>query len=61
MFGTFKVMVPMFDRLDDRKHFAIVNVIIAFCGRAFARPECDGMEATFGVGLANNARNSEAG
>src|SRR5438045_8565525 len=59
VFRSFKVVTPVFYTLDDSKHFAVMDVVIAFCSGAFARPIRDGVKKAF-VGLRNDARDGES-
>ena len=54
-------MAPVFEAFDNGEHFAVVDVIIAFCGNTLPRPERDGMEDAVGVRLGYDARYGEAG
>ena len=53
-------MAPVFEAFDNGEHFAVVDVIIAFCRNALPRPELDGVEDAVGVGLGYDARHGEA-
>ena len=59
MFGAFAVVTPMTESENNGKHFAIVNVVVAFSRIGLARPESDGMELTI-VLLAEDCRRGEA-
>jgi hypothetical protein len=57
MLCAFKVMAPVLESGHDCKHFAIVNVVVAFGRIQLSGPECDGVE--FSMRLAENAEDSE--
>src|SRR5205814_518762 len=61
VFGSFEVMTPVFHGFDNCEHFAIVNVVVTLSRYALARPESDGVKATFRVGLTENAGDRKAG
>ena len=41
MFSSFQVMTPMLHRLNYGEHFTIVDIVVALCRRALARPISD--------------------
>ena len=55
-----KIVAPVFEAFDNGEHFAVVDVIIAFCGDTLPRPEGDRVENADCIRLAYNARYGEA-
>ena len=60
MQGSFEIVAPMFEAFDNGEHFAVVDIVIAFCGNTLPRPEGDGMEDAVGIRLGYDARYGEA-
>ena len=56
--GTFQVMPPRLESLEDGEKFLVVDVVIQFCGSESAGMESDGME--FGIGSEDRKDSSKS-